>query len=91
MPYEAIVETLQPLTLTSTDVLLDNVKLMLQFGYQGTVTFGTGGNARIDMTAAGAVPISASIGDTILYRTDPAAEVVKCVTAEELAANYRVV
>jgi hypothetical protein len=87
MPCQAKTEPLEYLHLTSVQQVRDSEKLLYDIGYRGSFTT-TNGAGRLELSAPDAVPVSAAVGDVIVYRTSPAPQVVACKTWDEFVATF---
>lgn len=85
MPCQAKTEVLEYFHLSTIDLVFQAHNLLYQVGYRGTLTT-TGDSASLQMSLAGAVPVSVVSGDVILYR--PPATVVNCLSHEEFTARF---
>jgi hypothetical protein len=91
MTIQAKREPLEFLHLDSVGAVINTYSTLYGMGYRGTLDTVGDVTAAINMALPNHVPISAAVGDVILYRTAPAIEVVDTVTFNELIERYEAV
>ena len=99
MPYQVKPDPpVEPLHLDSMQTMFDTHKMLWDFGYRGGFTTTKSEadgvvteSGRFDLVMDDAVPVSAALGDVILYRLAPSPQVVACIPADEFTKNYEAV
>lgn len=90
MTIQAKVEPLEYLSLDTVQAVLNAYTTLYGMGYRGGLDT-TGTSARIAMSQPNQAPVSAAVGDVIVYRNTSPPQVVECMTLTALSAKYQVV
>ena len=91
MTVQAKREPLEFLHLQDVTGVINTYTSLYGMGYRGILDTVGNETARLDMSLPDNVPVTAAVGDVILYRTSPAIQVVACISYDELVADYEAV